>query len=164
MPASFAAATIDWGDGSPSSKVPVPANAVEGSHVYLEEGTYPIAVVVDDLDGAVTLAGTATVVDAPLSAGAISFSVAKKTAFPQRVTSFTDADPNAAASDFTATIAWGDGQSSAGTVSPVPGGGFAVSGSHKYAAKGSYAVAVHVADEGGSTADVVGTAQVTGKA
>lgn len=162
VPVSFASATIDWGDGSPSSNVPVPAGAVAGTHTYAEEGSYALTVVVHDLDGSVTIGGTATVADAPLSAQAASFSVAKKTAFRRTVASFTDADPNGAAFDFTATIVWGDGSTSAGVVSAASGG-FVVLGSHTYAAKGSYAMSVHVADAGGSSADAPATVQVTTK-
>lgn len=87
---------------------------------------------------------------------------APKTTFVQTVATFVDANPWGTASDFTASIDWGDGHVSAGTVSSV-GGGFAVTGSHRYESKGPYPVAVHVADVGGSTTDVVSSATVTGK-
>ena len=45
----------------------------------------------------------------------------------------------------------------------MAGGGFAVAGSHRYDVEGSYAVAVHIADDGGSTADAVSAATVTTK-
>jgi hypothetical protein len=163
VPASFAWATVDWGDGSPSATVPVPAAVVTGSHTYAEEGAYRVSVDVHDLDGSVIVLGTATVADAPLSARAASFSVVTKTTFAGMVASFTDADPNGSASDFTATIDWGDGSSSAGIVSAGGGGRFVVSGSHTYAAKGKYAVNVHIADAGGSSADAAGTAHVRSK-
>ena len=51
--------------------------------------------------------------------------------FQDAVASFT-ADVGATASDFTATIVWGDQSTSSGTVVPGPGG-FVVSGSHNYA-------------------------------
>src|SRR5262245_34835433 len=65
------------------------------------------------------------------------------------VASFTDADPGGTAADYTATIAWGDGQTSAGTVAANGSGGFNVSGSHTFAEEGAYDVAVTVADAGG---------------
>ena len=43
-----------------------------------------------------------------------------------------DSSPGAAAGDFTATIAWGDGGHDQGTVVPATGGGFDVTGSHTY--------------------------------
>jgi hypothetical protein len=55
-----------------------------------------------------------------------------------------DHDPTAQAGDFSATIDWGDGQSSAGTIISVPGNGFDVSGSHTWGAVGDVAIAVTV--------------------
>jgi hypothetical protein len=45
-------------------------------------------------------------------------------AFSGTVASFTDVDPTVPASDFTATITWGDGQTGPGTVTAASGGGF----------------------------------------
>jgi Domain of unknown function (DUF4214) len=163
VPASFASATIDWGDGSQGSALPVSGGTVGGSHTYGEAGTYPLTVVVQDLDGVVTINGTANVADAPLVASPVSFTVAKKTTFTKTVALFTDANAGSTVADFTASIAWGDGSSSTGTVTALPGGGFSVGGSHRYDFKGSYSVAVHVQDVGGSSADTVGKIGVTGK-
>ena len=49
------------------------------------------------------------------------------------VATFTEANSNAGAGNFTATINWGDGTSSTGTISVDPKGGFDVSGTHTYA-------------------------------
>jgi hypothetical protein len=73
--------------------------------------------------------------------------VADAGAGPGRVVaSFTSPDPAARASDFTATIEWGDGNTSDGTVTPDGRGGFNVSGSNTYAAPGSYAITVTITD------------------
>ena len=55
------------------------------------------------------------------------------------------------AGPFTATIAWGDGQTSPGSIS-IPNAN-AVSGSHTYSEEGSYTVSVTVTDSTGSTAN-----------
>jgi len=55
-----------------------------------------------------------------------------------------DHDPTSQPGDFTATIDWGDGQSSAGTILSVPGNGFDVSGSHTWTAAGDVAITVTV--------------------
>jgi hypothetical protein len=55
-----------------------------------------------------------------------------------------DHDPTAQPGDFTATIDWGDGHSSAGTVVSVPGNGFDVSGSHTWTAVGDVPITVTV--------------------
>ena len=60
------------------------------------------------------------------------------------VGSLFDRDPTAQPGDFTATIDWGDGRSSAGTVLSLPGGGFDVSGSHTWTAKGDVPITVTV--------------------
>jgi hypothetical protein len=64
--------------------------------------------------------------------------------------SFTDTNSGATASDFTATIDWGDATRSSGTIAPAPAGGFVVTGSHAYAQTGIYSATVTVADLSGS--------------
>jgi streptogramin lyase len=82
--------------------------------------------------------------------------------FTATLASFTDNDPGGAVSDYTATIAWGDGSTSIGTVAPDGNGGFTVTGSHTYAEESAsaYAVTVTVTDAGGSTFTLTGTATV----
>ncbi len=154
--ASEFTATVDWGDGS-SSGGTVTKNA-DGSfsvsapgHTYAEEGKDTVKVSVTDAGGSTTSASQdVTVADAALSASGKTIN--SQPSFGGKVASFTDANPNGSVGDFTASIDWGDGSSSAGTVSQN-GGGFDVSGSHTYAQTGPYTVKVHVADKGGSTAD-----------
>jgi virginiamycin B lyase len=57
--------------------------------------------------------------------------------FSAEVASLVDGTPNAVASNFTATIYWGDGATSSGTISGKTGGPFAVSGTHTYASAGT---------------------------
>jgi hypothetical protein len=76
------------------------------------------------------------------------------------VASFTDADPGGTVSDYAATIDWGDGTTSAGTVGTA-GGGFTVNGSHTYQEDGNYPVVVHIDDAGGSAATVQPSAHVS---
>jgi hypothetical protein len=63
--------------------------------------------------------------------------------------SFTDTNSSAIASDFTATIDWGDGTRSSGIIAPS-GGGFIATGSHAYAQIGGYTATVTVDELGGS--------------
>jgi hypothetical protein len=73
---------------------------------------------------------------------------------------FSDADPNASAKDFTATINWGDGHSSNGTIVADGKGGFAVIGTNTYASAGAFPIAVQIQDFGGSFFTVTNTANV----
>ncbi len=59
---------------------------------------------------------------------------------------FTESNPNASPQ---AVIDWGDGTSSAGTITPGAGGTFLVAGNHAYAHTGSYVAQVTVDDASG---------------
>jgi hypothetical protein len=87
----------------------------------------------------------------------------RRTAFTEVIATFSDANPAADVSDFTASIDWGDGQVTTGVISAQPGGGFAVEGGHGYKHKGDYAATVTVQDVGGSSASASGTVTVTNK-
>src|SRR5207244_3636844 len=86
--------------------------------------------------------------------------------FSGAVAHFTDADTNSTAAEYTASIDWGDSGTSAGTISGAKGGPFAVSGTHTYAAKGTYTVKVTItdADNAANTATATTTATVVGVA
>jgi hypothetical protein len=86
------------------------------------------------------------------------------TAFSGTVTTVSDTNTSATAADLTATIKWGDGTTSDGTVTAGASGGFDVSGSHTYPAAGTYAVTVTVKDQSGDRVVVRGLAAVSGTA
>jgi hypothetical protein len=103
-----------------------------------------------DQGGAFRTATTsATIADAPLTAQGTN--IVTLNPFSGTVATFTDADPHGTVSDYTATIAWGDGSSSAGTVT-ANGSSFAVNGSHSYAVLGPYTITVQISDAGGASA------------
>jgi hypothetical protein len=169
-------ASIDWGDGTPTTPGTItqpggPDTAfvvtANSGHTYAEEGSFTVTVMINDKGGRTDSAtSTATVTDAPLTVISTS-AVSATEGLPftgQQVASFTDANPTAPLSDFTtatggATIHWGDGTSSAGTVTQPGGVGtaFVVKGDHTYAEEGSYTITVGITDVGGSTAMAVPT-------
>ena len=159
-------ATIDWGDGHTSSgTVTGPTGGpftVTGSHQYAEEGDYTASVKVTDVGGSTaTASGTNTVADAPLTAGTLTLHGGTEGVSAGSASfGFTDANPGATTADFSATIDWGDGHTSSGTVTGPTGGPFTVTGSHQYAEEGNYTVSVKVTDVGGSTTSASGTATV----
>src|SRR5205823_8080603 len=159
-------ATIDWGDGSPLDTAAVIAGGaggagsftVSGTHTYGDEGTYAVTVTVTDVDNTsntATANSTANVDDAALAA-TCSNSPVSSTSFSGSVANLADANSQATTADFTATIDWGDGSSSAGTVTGPTGGPFMVSGSHTYASTGPESISATVTDDGGSTTSVSG--------
>ena len=82
----------------------------------------------------------------------------------QTVATFTDSDPNANTADFTANIEWGDGNTSAGTITAAGQGTFDVVGAHTYANAGTYNFGVQVNASGGGQATATGTTTVSGAA
>jgi hypothetical protein len=166
-------ATVAWGDGNSSTATLANGGIVLGkdgqtfsvnlAHQYAEEGSYTITVSVTH-DGVpsspVTL--TANVADNDsLSATGGSLAGTYGTALTGvTVATFTDTDTGAPASDFVATIDWGDGKTSSGTVSGS-NGSFTVTGSHNYAGAGTYAINVTIADDDAGTAQAKASTTAT---
>ncbi|HVA44979.1 MAG TPA: TIGR03118 family protein [Pirellulales bacterium] len=159
-------ATIDWGDGTTDAGTVngVAGNfSVTGTHAYAEEGVYSVRVIVAD-DGAgtasATLSGSTTVADARLTVTRTVAAMTEGVAFSGSVATLSDANTSAAVGDFTATIDWGDGETSAGTVSANGSGSFNIAGNHTYSEGGTYAIGVSVVDAGGSSASATQSAAV----
>jgi hypothetical protein len=157
------APTIDWGDGQISEGT-VDEEGVNGTHTYVEAGNYSGSVTYhnDCGTGTHTVAFQAKVADAALSATGVPLGATAGTQFSAKVATFTDANPYGTASDYTATINWGDGTASAGTVGSAAGGGFTVTGSHTYANGGTYTTSITITDVGGATATATSTVTVAG--
>src|SRR5207248_4259036 len=71
--------------------------------------------------------------------------------FQGDVATFTSANSGAVASDFTATINWGDGTpATAGTITEDAATVFHVSGNHTYTKPGSSPISVTIRDQNGT--------------
>ncbi|HEY2156552.1 MAG TPA: hypothetical protein VGH33_13055, partial [Isosphaeraceae bacterium] len=153
----FYLGTIDWGDGNVDSTSFAFADPSDPSgktfdvysstgHAYSEEGLYNIKAGVSDLttgnpaDGGVTT-NQAFVADAPLSGTATPIVGTEGVSQTFTVATFTDPDtgppggpnPNAA-TDYLATIDWGDGSAiTTATIVSNGGGSYSVRGAHTYA-------------------------------
>jgi hypothetical protein len=80
--------------------------------------------------------------------------------FTGAIATFFDTDPKGNAKDFTATIDWGDGHQSAGTIAPGASGSFNVSGTNTYSHTGIFNINVAIADFGGSSLTLPARANV----
>ncbi len=145
------AAVIDWGDGS-SSTGTISESAgvftVQGNHTYAEESAadhtpggldhYILSVTVNDDNGITLVSSTAnsnaTVSDpAVIATGGYTVSATEGAASGlQTVATFTDPGGVEVVGDYSAMIDWGDGSSSAGSITETAGV-FTVQGSHTYA-------------------------------
>jgi hypothetical protein len=133
---------INWGDGTATSAGTYNANTgdVSGTHTYAQLGDYSGTVTYSSGAGCPTqpVAFTAFVQAATLTASPVTFNATASQGFSGGVATFTDGDTDLTASDFTATIDWGDGSAeTAGTIGGS-GGNFTVDGAHTYATPGTY--------------------------
>jgi hypothetical protein len=149
-------ATIDWGDGTTTDGT-VTSSAggfsVSGMHTFAHAGSPSVTVAVhDDGGSSATFAVTVTVADAPLTATpATGLSTAEGTARKLTLANFSDADPGATASLYSATIHWGDGTTGSATVTSIQTGGFSVSATHTYKEEGVKTGSVTIRDAGGAS-------------
>jgi Domain of unknown function (DUF4214) len=163
-PSKFGA-TIDWGDGQTSAGA-IAANGsggftVSGTHAYATAGQFAVHVQINSNAGATGSADTtANVGDAALTATGLPVQAVENRSFTAPVATVHDANPLGSTGDLTATINWGDGQTSAGALQPLSGGGAQVFGTHTYAHEGTYDVSVSVTDRGGSTTQAASQATV----
>jgi hypothetical protein len=153
-------ATVTWGDGTSSSASVVSLGggnfAVVAGTTYAEETPSPITLSVAVLDvGGASISGsiTVSVADAPLAGLNISDPGATEGQSFSGVVVATFSDSNAAApaTDFTATVTWGDGTSNSASVVSLGGGAFEVVSGHTYAEEGTNTLAVQVLDVGGAS-------------
>jgi PKD repeat protein len=163
---SHYSASIDWGDGSASGGAIAFSSGVftvTGDHAYAEEGSHTVTVTVhhDTAPDAVTTS-TAGVSDPAVAASGGFTVTAVEGTDPggQVVATFTDPGGAEAVGTYGATVDWGDGFASAGTVT-FASGVFTVTGDHTYADSGSFTVHVTIQDEGGSSVVVTSTATVS---
>ena len=171
-------ATITWGDGVTTAGTVVPvagspgSYTVTGSYTYSEEINTPadFTVTVYDTDGASdSSTTTTTVADAPLTITSVTPPAATEGVNTGTVTvaAFSDAAGiYSNSSDLTATITWGDGVTTAGTVVPVNGspGSYTVTGSYTYSEEidipADFTVTVY--DVGGASDSSTTTTTVAG--
>ncbi len=169
--------TVNWGDGTTNNNltgvIVAPTapgsntfNIFAPSHTYVEEGTYilTLTVVGSNGSGPITAVNLATVKDAALTGinGGIINGVEGNPIGFQTIVTFTDANPLAPVSDFTATIDWGDGSIGFGTIAQPGGPGtvFLVQGNHTYKSEGVFSIIVQIVDEGGSRTTATATAVI----
>jgi hypothetical protein len=101
-------------------------------------------------------------VDAPILASGQNLYAIEDIPAPHLAATFTDPNPFATSSDFTATIDWGDGTQSAGTVVGTATIGYTVVGTHTYGTSGTLQNTVTIQSVKGSTAVVSGSVTIAG--
>jgi hypothetical protein len=169
QPVSDYTATINWGDGTvtPGTIVADGGNfyTVQGSHTYINPGSYVLTVTVQNTAFALTGVSSTTVAvaDAALTGSAqLLNSTAGDFVTNALVGIFTDTDSTTRpASNYTATIVWNEGNglssTSVGTITAMGGNVFSVHGSTPFSFPygGLFPVQVVVRDVlGGATVTI----------
>ena len=155
--------TVHWGDGTTSPATFAGGNqgvvAVRGSHVYSSPGNYSVSVALTQSltsNGKSTslyplrlptVTSTATIANIPLHAHPIALglpihAVAGQTFTGPLASVHLPATPTGESRG--ATIWWGDGTHSSGTLTPTAGGALTITGSHLYHHAGKYTVWIEV--------------------
>jgi hypothetical protein len=150
-------ASVSWGDGTTTIAGTVVHESgttygVSATHDFADAGTYHGMVNVSDgLGDSATASYTATVTNAAINATSASGSYPTGEYEDRTVGTFTDGNLGLSAADFTASIAWGDGTTTAGTVTALGGGSYSVDAVQAYTAAGAYGGYVTVNDDLGVT-------------
>jgi hypothetical protein len=162
-------ATINWGDGHTTAGTILPTPTagrfdIDGTNLYLTPNTYTVAITVNDFQAhSATIDSTAFVAApalTPIGATA-TFVTGVQPGTPVPIGSFLDSNPNAVPGNFTATITWGNGQSSSGVVTASTTTGlFVVSGTNLYTNTGIYPILISVQDNLGDSINITSTALV----
>lgn len=159
--ASFTA-SVNWGDGTllsgsnlsiikDTSARTVNRYRLVAAHTYTAPGEYPLIVKVADPGGAhLLLTGTANISASPMSlSGEEIFNTGGKIKNKVLAT-MSDSSASATASDYSATIDWGDGSVSPGVVKSIGKGSYHILGSHVYQAPGTFTLSTSVSRGGAS--------------
>ena len=127
--------------------------STDGSTVVFETGADNL---VPDFIGSTSLIFTYSTASFTVPAGVLQVSASpihavEGTSFTGMFATFTDTDGDPIG-NYTATIDWGDGSTSAGAITANADGSFNVTGTHTFAEYGFYPIDITVLDSDGSTA------------
>jgi FG-GAP-like repeat len=159
-------ASINWGDSSTSAGIiTYDSNTgvftVQGSHTYAEESSYPIAVTIfHDISSPVTVFSSTDM--SVIATGGFTVNASEGAdSGSQTVATFTDPNGPESVSNYFATINWGDGSTSPGTITfNSTSNVFTVSGSHTYAEEGNDTITVTIQNDTDGRTQVTSTANV----
>jgi len=157
-PASYVA-TIDWGDGTSEDGGYFEIDEFDsdilhifGRHIYERSGDYEVNVEVVNPAGSIQSTATPTVLEVVpepvvFLSGDLTIQAPVGESFTRTVAVFDTANPFLTTDDITASISWGNGQTTVGTVVEVDDG-FVILASNSFSLSSSYSVSVTVIADG----------------
>src|SRR5581483_12389109 len=114
---------------------------VTGNHNYANDGIYTFSVTLNDSTGggsSQAVTGTATIREFSLAQSSFTATLTEGQSGSIHTATLEDPGSPDPASHYTATIDWGDGSSSAGTIAALGGGSYSITGTHTYADEGAF--------------------------
>jgi FG-GAP-like repeat/FG-GAP repeat len=140
--ASDFTAVINWGDGTTSVGTVVGGDGgftITGAHTYAAAGQDIVtATLRDDAPGTATATAVSTALVGFPGQLVLTTATEDSAILPgTAIATFTDGDLTDTAASFAATIDWGDGTTTTGTIVGAAGS-FAVDGGHTYAVEGNF--------------------------
>jgi hypothetical protein len=159
-------ALITWADGTTSSGV-VSANgdgtfSVSVNHLFANAGQFSVHIDVFDKGGSATQIDSTLDVLGNISAQLYpNYFIEGVDSSQITVAKFTDALSDENASDYSAVIQWGDGNSSTGLIQSNADGSYSVLANKTYGEEGSQYVTVDIDSVRGDCAEVAGETQVS---
>ena len=165
-------AKINWGDGSALDTGTISTDAlkpsatafqVSGTHTYARAGSYDVVTTISSAGGLNRIArGTAVISASTLKASGVPLVLAGPTVANPILAAFTDSGATTPASGYVATVDWGDGIVTSGTVKAAGPGRFTVQGIHTYQNGERFSVSVRVHRAGSAdTEDSVAWSSIT---
>lgn len=166
------AATIDWGDGQTSAAAIALNNVsgtpigpgqfvVNGQHAYDGANRHDITITAAHGTAEPLVIHSSQVLNPNnlIASGVGTLSATEGVSLTATLATFTDPVGAQPPGDYSATVNWGDGSTTTGTVSGASGD-FQVAGSHVYTKAGGETITVVVSDAGGAEATIASAATV----
>ncbi len=160
-------ASINWGDGTVSSGTIVVQGTgsyvIDGTHTYQGAGKYTVSVNLFDSTNSISnvTSTTPVTISSDLSVSGVSFNARAGQQFSGEVATASDPTQVSKAANLVATINWGDGTTTTGTVVDQGNGNFIIDGTHTYVTGGVYKVTVTLTDKTDSYVNVSETTKET---
>ena len=157
-PSSLFSASINWGNGLTTRGSVTGGNGsftITGSNIYTFPGTYKVITTLVDMSNNSAMATSTAVVSGPvLTAVPITITPSIGVPFTGIVASFFDTNTSDSIGNLSATINWGDGNFTTGTVLPALGTPnlFNVLGTNTYASAGVFPISVMLVNRNGQSA------------
>ncbi|HEY1683259.1 MAG TPA: Ig-like domain-containing protein [Tepidisphaeraceae bacterium] len=154
--------TVNFGDGTTQTiqRSPGDNSGQTVTHAYSSSGNYTVSVTATDKDNGVSSAATSAIAIAGVNLSSSIASIAEGTTFSGTVATIDDAAAYGNG-NFTASINWGDGTTTTGSIVSDGNGTFSINGAHAFGdGPATFTITVTVTANGSQTTSAAGNITV----